>query len=152
MVLPVRVLGGPCLPAPSGGGKAENSRSPPVLSRSAGKGPGDLQCGYRSFIHIRRRAQDGPPLDQLPLLVIRARVEEGEDADAETIRARLVSQITQPVRWTETMVALRSAGAGTLVEAGPGSVLKGLARRVDGLAGVSVEDGGVDVVLEGLEA
>jgi len=72
--------------------------------------------------------------------------------DATVIRERLAAQITSPVRWTETMTFLRDAGAAVLVEAGPGSVLKGLARRMDGLAALSVEDGGVDVVVEELEA
>lgn len=58
--------------------------------------------------------------------------------DPEALRARLAAQITAPVRWTETMAALGSLGADMLVEAGPGAVLAGLARRVDGLEAVSV--------------
>jgi [acyl-carrier-protein] S-malonyltransferase len=59
--------------------------------------------------------------------------------DAETIRARLQRQITSPVRWTETMAELASDGPMTLIECGPGAVLAGLARRVDGLTALSVE-------------
>ena len=35
-----------------------------------------------------------------------------------------------------------------LVEAGPGNVLSGLARRVDGLTAVAVEEAGVDAVVK----
>ncbi len=69
--------------------------------------------------------------------------------DAEVIRERLVGQITSPVRWTETMAALAAGGGPiTVVEAGPGSVLTGLARRVDGLTAVSVEASGLEAVHE----
>ncbi|MEZ5440975.1 MAG: ACP S-malonyltransferase [Lysobacterales bacterium] len=45
------------------------------------------------------------------------------------IAAALVEQLCQPVRWTDTMAALRGAGIDRLVECGPGKVLAGLARR-----------------------
>jgi [acyl-carrier-protein] S-malonyltransferase len=35
----------------------------------------------------------------------------------------------RPVRWRETLLALRDSGAGRYLEAGPGKVLKGLVRR-----------------------
>lgn len=72
------------------------------------------------------------------------------ETDGDRIRARLASQITSPVRWTETMVALAASGLSTLVEAGPGSVLSGLAKRVEGLYAMSVESAGIDGVLEGV--
>ena len=59
--------------------------------------------------------------------------------DAETIRERLSSQITSPVRWTETMLAIAADGPAVLVECGPGNVLAGLAKRVEGLTALSVE-------------
>jgi [acyl-carrier-protein] S-malonyltransferase len=68
--------------------------------------------------------------------------------DAVVIKERLKGQITSPVRWTETMLSLREMGIDTLVECGPGAVLKGLARRVDGLDAISVEERGLDAVLE----
>jgi [acyl-carrier-protein] S-malonyltransferase len=70
--------------------------------------------------------------------------------DARTIVSRLKTQITSPVRWTETMYGLRDMGATTLVEAGPGAVLKGLARRTEGLKAIAVEDGGLGSVIEEL--
>jgi [acyl-carrier-protein] S-malonyltransferase len=68
--------------------------------------------------------------------------------DAETIRRRLVGQISEPVRWTETMRAMQADGVSLLVEAGPGAVLSGLAKRVEGLNAVSAEQSGIERVLE----
>ena len=67
---------------------------------------------------------------------------------AAIVKERLKCQMTSAVRWTETMLSLRAMGVDTLVECGPGSVLKGLARRVDGLEALSVEERGVEAVLE----
>ncbi len=68
--------------------------------------------------------------------------------DGGLVRERLAAQIPNPVRWTETMDAFVDMGVGLLVEAGPGSVLTGLARRVDGLSGIAVESEGIHRVLE----
>lgn len=68
--------------------------------------------------------------------------------DGALIRERLAEQIASPVRWTETMLAMRGLGIEVLVEAGPGSVLTGLARRVDGIAAIAVETEGVARVME----
>ncbi len=59
--------------------------------------------------------------------------------DAETIRQRLTGQITAPVRWTETMQNLLSEGPLVAIEAGPGTVLKGLCRGYESLSAISVE-------------
>jgi len=72
--------------------------------------------------------------------------------DAATIRQRLLGQITSPVRWTETMQAILSAGVEVTIECGPGSVLSGLARRVGGLTALSAEDAGLARVMEVLAA
>lgn len=68
--------------------------------------------------------------------------------DPEVIRERLVGQITAPVRWTETMQALAVDGEITVIEAGPGAVLTGLAKRVDGVTAVSAEAVGLKTILE----
>ncbi len=59
--------------------------------------------------------------------------------DAETIRRRLIAQITSPVRWTETMQQLVAEGPISLIESGPGAVLTGLAKRVDDVTAIAVE-------------
>lgn len=68
--------------------------------------------------------------------------------DGVSIRERLVTQIVSPVGWTATLASLRAAGVEVLVECGPGSVLTGIAKRYEGLEGVSVESDGLDRVLE----
>lgn len=68
--------------------------------------------------------------------------------DAAVIRERLTAQMASPVRWTETMLGMRDLGVEVLLEAGPGSVLTGLARRIDGILGVAVETEGVARALE----
>ncbi|MGP1447629.1 MAG: ACP S-malonyltransferase [Candidatus Limimorpha sp.] len=51
--------------------------------------------------------------------------------DPEIIKKNLISQLTSPVLWTQTMNNMLAAGVRTVVEVGPGTVLQGLFRRVD---------------------
>jgi [acyl-carrier-protein] S-malonyltransferase len=50
---------------------------------------------------------------------------------ADGIRAALVQQLIGPVRWTDTIRTMLSAGATAIVECGPGKVLTGLNRRIE---------------------
>lgn len=50
--------------------------------------------------------------------------------DATEVRGQLASQLTGPVRWTESVRRLAALGVDTFVEVGPGSVLAGLIRRI----------------------
>jgi [acyl-carrier-protein] S-malonyltransferase len=50
----------------------------------------------------------------------------------DDIRELLIRQLASPVLWTGLVQALAAAGAATLVECGPGKVLTGLNRRIDG--------------------
>jgi [acyl-carrier-protein] S-malonyltransferase len=52
-------------------------------------------------------------------------------ADIESIKARLVEQIIQPVRWEQTMTALISGGEARFIELSPGRTLAGLAKRIN---------------------
>jgi [acyl-carrier-protein] S-malonyltransferase len=51
--------------------------------------------------------------------------------DAPALREGLKRQVTAPVRWEESMRALRSEGVAVFVEVGPGKVLSGLLRQID---------------------
>ncbi|MAT81649.1 MAG: [acyl-carrier-protein] S-malonyltransferase [Phycisphaerae bacterium] len=51
--------------------------------------------------------------------------------DVETIKQRLVEQITSPVRWSQSLVDMIEQGCGDFHELAPGKVLKGLMKRVD---------------------
>ena len=43
----------------------------------------------------------------------------------------LILQLTGPVRWVETVVAIKNDGIECIIEAGPGKVLAGLNKRID---------------------
>lgn len=64
------------------------------------------------------------------------------------IKERLSRQMVSPVGWTAIMETLRGEGITVLAECGPGSVLTGMTRRVEGLEGVSLETDGVDRLRE----
>ena len=53
------------------------------------------------------------------------------ETDIKVIRKNLVSQLTAPVRWTQSMEAMISFGATSVTEVGPGKVLQGLFKKVD---------------------
>jgi len=50
--------------------------------------------------------------------------------DVEEIKANLIAQLTAPVRWTQSVVAMVSDGATKFVECGPGKVLQGLVKKI----------------------
>ena len=52
--------------------------------------------------------------------------------DATAIKDALVRQLYSPVRWIETVQHFARQGMTTIVECGPGKVLGGLTRRIDG--------------------
>ncbi len=52
-------------------------------------------------------------------------------SDPETIQQNLLVQLTNPVRWTQSVRQMIADGAGKFVEFGPGSALQGLIRRID---------------------
>jgi len=58
-------------------------------------------------------------------------VDAKEHAVPDEIRSLLVRQLSSPVRWTDTVTALREGGAQFVVECGPGSVLAGLVKRIE---------------------
>ena len=54
------------------------------------------------------------------------------ETDPASIRDALYRQAFGPVRWVETMHAIRARGLSHVIECGPGKVLAGLAKRIDG--------------------
>jgi [acyl-carrier-protein] S-malonyltransferase len=51
--------------------------------------------------------------------------------DPEKIKKHLMSQLTAPVRWTQTMEQMIKDGASSFTEVGPGKVLQGLVKKLD---------------------
>lgn len=52
--------------------------------------------------------------------------------DPEEIRRNLLSQLTSPVRWTQSVRNMAADGAGEFHETGPGKVLQGLITKIIG--------------------
>ncbi len=51
--------------------------------------------------------------------------------DPDEIRENLVSQLTSPVRWTQTVEQMIADGASLFTEIGPGKVLQGLIKKIN---------------------
>ncbi len=69
-------------------------------------------------------------------------VEATPNDDAGRVIDLLIRQLTQPVRWVESIAAMQEAGATRFVELGAGRVLCGMIRKIDrGIATLNVEDG-----------
>lgn len=74
-------------------------------------------------------------LAQVPLQTPRIPIWHNADVAAydepQRIRDALARQLYAPVRWVETIRALKAQGAGRFFECGPGKVLAGLNKRID---------------------
>ncbi len=74
-------------------------------------------------------------LETVPLLTpsvpLVANVLAAEITQPSAIKQRLVEQVTDLVRWRESVQYMKSQGVEMLVECGSGKVLSGLARRID---------------------
>ena len=62
------------------------------------------------------------------------------ETDPEVIKANVLTQLTSPVRWSQSVKRMVADGAGYFMEIGPGNVLQGLVKH----------SAGADVVIEGL--
>jgi len=68
---------------------------------------------------------------QIPSVPLISNVSAEAVSDADEIRRLLVEQVTAMVRWRECVLYMKEHGVEELVEIGVGSVLTGLARRID---------------------
>jgi [acyl-carrier-protein] S-malonyltransferase len=76
-----------------------------------------------------------------PAIPVVNNVDVAIENDPAAIRDALVRQAAGPVRWVECVRAMAAQGVTHLFECGPGKVLTGLTKRIDGnLTGVSVAD------------
>ena len=66
-----------------------------------------------------------------PICPVYQNVNATPSDNPEIIKANLVSQLTSPVKWTQTVINMISDGADSFVEVGPGNVLQGLIKKVN---------------------
>jgi len=64
---------------------------------------------------------------QIPVL---NNIDVAVETDPERIRDALVRQAAGPVRWVETVQALKLRGVAAIIECGPGKVLAGMVKRI----------------------
>jgi len=65
-----------------------------------------------------------------PVCPVYQNVDAQPHTDPEQIKQHLIRQLTAPVRWTQTVQHMVADGAGHFTEAGPGSVLQGLVKKI----------------------
>ena len=67
----------------------------------------------------------------VPICPVYQNVSTKGETDPETIKANLISQLTSPVKWTQSVQNMIADGATEFVELGPGKVLQGLISKID---------------------
>lgn len=124
----------------------DNSASQVVLSgapEAVAQVSGALACkraiplavsgAFHSPFMAAAAARFAATLESVPFadatIPVLANTDPTPQTDAVALKRRLSSQMTNGVRWRETMGALNGAGIDTVVEVGPGSVLSGLIKR-----------------------
>jgi len=66
-----------------------------------------------------------------PMIPVLHNTDVQSHTEPDAIRAALAKQLHTPVRWVETVQALKVAGIDRVIECGPGKVLAGLNKRID---------------------
>jgi len=76
-----------------------------------------------------------------PRIPVINNVDVASPSEPDAVRDALIRQAWHPVRWVETVRAMKARGVTHVVECGPGNVLNGLTRRIDPeLVGLSITD------------
>ena len=76
-----------------------------------------------------------------PVCPVYQNVTAAPTTDPESIKANLLSQLTSPVRWTQSVLKMIDDGASHFIEIGPGKVLRGLVGSI----------GGPDILTSGMQ-
>jgi [acyl-carrier-protein] S-malonyltransferase len=74
---------------------------------------------------------------QAPTCPIYQNVDALPHSEVAKIKENLISQLTFPVRWTQSVLNMVSDGHTTFLECGPGKVLQGLVKKISSSAEVS---------------
>ncbi|KAG1440601.1 hypothetical protein G6F57_018968 [Rhizopus arrhizus] len=76
-----------------------------------------------------------------PQIPVINNVDVASPTEPGAIRDALVRQAWHPVRWVETLRAMKAQGVTHIIECGPGKVLAGLTKRIDPeLTGLAITD------------
>ena len=67
-----------------------------------------------------------------PICPIYQNVTSFAATDQMKIKENLIAQLTSPVKWTQSIEKMAADGATNFIELGPGKVLQGLARKING--------------------
>ena len=65
-----------------------------------------------------------------PVCPVYQNVSAGPQTDPSEIKSQLISQLTAPVRWTQSVTNMIKDGAEDFTEVGPGKVLQGLVAKI----------------------
>jgi len=66
-----------------------------------------------------------------PVCPVYQNVNAQPSVNPDVIKANLVSQLTSPVLWTQSVINMISGGATSFTEVGPGNVLQGLIKKIN---------------------
>jgi [acyl-carrier-protein] S-malonyltransferase len=106
--------------------KSRGARKAVPLSVSA-----PFHCALMQPAQDRLAKDLGEILFRSPEYPLISNVDVAEVRSSEAIADSLTRQVCSPVRWTESIQKLISAGVQLFVEVGPGKVLCGLIRQID---------------------
>ena len=95
-------------------------------------GPCQIEGRDHALMHAEKLAEaiTDTPVHKTRIPVLH-NVNVSAAADENEIKALLIQQLHNPVRWVETIQALSDKGVDKIVECGPGKVLAGLTKRID---------------------
>jgi [acyl-carrier-protein] S-malonyltransferase len=65
-----------------------------------------------------------------PNIPVLHNVDANEKQNPDDIRNALIKQLSESVRWTDTILNMQRYGINTIIECGPGKVLTGLNKRI----------------------
>jgi [acyl-carrier-protein] S-malonyltransferase len=65
-----------------------------------------------------------------PICPVYQNVTASAVSDPNEIQANLISQLTAPVKWTQSVQSMVADGAASFIEVGPGKVLSGLVKKI----------------------
>jgi [acyl-carrier-protein] S-malonyltransferase len=88
-----------------------------------------------------------------PQIALINNVDVASPRDVAAIKDALVRQAASPVRWVETIQKIAADGVTHVIECGPGKVLAGLTKRINGelIGDAIVDQGSLDKVLASLK-